>query len=65
MSFREERDVFAFASESELKTSPLDRLGDLEVILTIPVQATDVKAVSLFEDASVSGSVDIEMMLKA
>ena len=33
MSFREERDVFAFASESELKTSPSDRLGDLEVML--------------------------------
>jgi hypothetical protein len=33
VSFREERDVFAFASESELKTSPSDRLGDLEAIL--------------------------------
>ena len=40
MSFREDRDVFAFASESELMTSPSDRLGDLEAMVDFKIKST-------------------------
>lgn len=65
MSFREERDVFAFTSESELKSSPSERLVDLEAISATPTLATQGTVESLFENTSVFGSADIEMMLKA
>lgn len=38
MLFREDSDVFAFASESELTSSPSDRLGDLEGMVGVVVK---------------------------
>jgi hypothetical protein len=65
VSFREEREVFAFASESELKTSPSDRLGDLEAMSSTLMLATVDKAASLYCRCVSINFCNLEMVLKA